>query len=335
MEEPLRVSVCHEADVAEAGRAAAALAATLGFSETIGEELRLAARELASNLVRHARGGVVNLSPCGSGLTRGLEIEALDEGPGIPDPDRALLDGFSTADGLGYGLGAVDRAADELEIGSPLASGRGTRVVLRRFLRAPSTSGPGPVVFGASTRPRPGQRENGDAFVLSTWSGGALAAVIDGLGHGRFAHLASSRARAALLEKPDRPLLQLFADVVRACRPTRGVVMTLARFDPGRLQWAGIGNVEARLLGGPKDERLLARRGVLGGRAPGPLVQTLPWSADRVLVVHSDGLSSRWSPGDFPGLWQEPPQVTAGKLLRGLRAARDDATVVVAKPRPS
>ena len=111
--------------------------------------------------------------------------------------------------------------------------------------------------------------------------------------------------------------------------------MALASFceDLRAVRLAGIGNVEVRLLGGVRDERLVSRRGVLGGQAPDPLVVELPWSSDRVLVMHTDGLTSRWSRKDHQELWGEPPQTIARELLWGLADERDDATVAVIKER--
>ena len=67
-----------------------------GFPEVEGEEIALAVHELATNLVRHAGGGTIELDPAVDGSRKGLVVLSLDDGPGIPDPEWALVDGCST-----------------------------------------------------------------------------------------------------------------------------------------------------------------------------------------------------------------------------------------------
>ena len=330
--EVLRVS--HATDATLAGERAAVRAATLGFSATVAEELKLVARELATNLLRHAGGGTVTLAAIQAEGSAGLEIRTEDHGPGIRDVDWALTDGNSTAGSLGYGLGTADRLTDELAVTSPVTRTGGTRVVGRRWL-APAAD-PAlhcPLVVGAATRPHPGLKVNGDAFVVRTLGREILVAVFDGLGHGQWAHRASRTARLYVERHAERPLDDQLRGVARQCRPTRGVVATLVRIDPdaGRLRYAGIGNIEARLRRGGQTRRLVVRRGILGGRAPGPKLVEEPWTADSLLVLHSDGLVSHWRFDDLPDLWARPPQEIAGTLLRRLARDTDDAVVVVVR----
>ena len=116
--------------------------------------------ELATNLIKHAQGGTLTLTPLADGGRVGLEIESHDNGPGIADVEQALGDRFSTAGTRGTGLGAVNRLMDELDITS--RRGRGTRIVCRKWLREHRPSlRPCPLAFGVATRPRqpgPGQR---------------------------------------------------------------------------------------------------------------------------------------------------------------------------------
>ncbi len=138
---------------------------------------------------------------------------------------------------------------DELDITS--RRGNGTHIVCRRWLREhrPSVR-PCPLAFGVATRPRRLSQVNGDAFVVSQWAESALVGVIDGLGHGQFAHRAAQTARQYVENHFDLPLDQIFRGVGRACRATRGVVMALARFDWGqeRLSFASVGNILVRVF---------------------------------------------------------------------------------------
>ena len=90
----------------------------IGFGNVDETKIVTSISELARNIVVHAGGGVVEIKPPirGTGGKLGLEIVAKDSGPGIPDVDEALRDGFTTGTGLGSGLGGARRLMDEFEI---------------------------------------------------------------------------------------------------------------------------------------------------------------------------------------------------------------------------
>ncbi len=114
----IRWMCVHDSSVGAARRAAKALAESIGFDPTACEEIALAVTELATNLIKHASGGTLTLTPLADGGRVGLEIESRDTGPGIADVEQALGDRFSTAGTRGTGLGAVNRLMDELDIAS-------------------------------------------------------------------------------------------------------------------------------------------------------------------------------------------------------------------------
>jgi hypothetical protein len=198
-----------------------------------------------------------------------------------------------------------------------------------------------PLEFEGVTRPRLSFDANGDAFVFERFKGGALVAVIDGLGHGERAQRSTEVAVRCLQSHPGEPLATLFCSVAKACRATDGVVMAAARFEFSNaitFSFASVGNVEARLFlprnsehSPAKSERLIVRRGILGGKAPEPHVTAHVWSPGNVLVLHSDGVSGRWSLEDFPGWRHEPAGLMAQEMLVRLANDDDDATLVVVR----
>jgi serine/threonine-protein kinase RsbT len=105
----------HVADVRQRGRV---LAGRAGFSG--GEQVVIAAAisEIARNMVRYARNGTMELRLLKLGETGGLRIIARDHGPGIPDVELAMQDGYSSSRSLGVGLAAARRAMDEFFIAS-------------------------------------------------------------------------------------------------------------------------------------------------------------------------------------------------------------------------
>ncbi len=315
-------------------QAAISMAEAIGFEEVEREEIGLAASELATNLIRHAKRGAVSITQITEGGRDAIQIETVDSGPGIVDVEEAITDKFSTAGSLGYGLGTVNRMMHEFNIRSKIGVGSGTQVVCRRWVRKDSIDvRPCPLEFGASTRPHLRMAENGDAFVIKKWGESALVAVIDGLGHGKFAHRAAQAARQYVETHFDQPLEGIFRGTSRACRATRGVVMALVRFDwtHSKLTFASVGNIEVRMFGGSEPVNFIVPRGIVGANTRNPVVREHKWERDCVMVFHSDGVSSRWKWEDFsPGTGKTATEM-AHRLLRSLAKDEDDATVVVVR----
>ncbi len=305
---------------------ARSMAKEIGFAETASEEIVLVVAELASNLLRHALSGSIVVKRIDHQGQAGIEIESVDEGPGIADLDRSLADGYSSGGGLGYGLGTVNRLMDEMEIVS--SAGRGTQVVCRRWLR-PEAHGPKTRVWdiGAATRSRRFDSANGDAYVVIESASDLLVGVIDGLGHGEHAQRAAVAAQMYVRRHSAMPLAKIFSGVDRACRGTRGVVMSLARLDGSCLTFAGVGNVQGLVMGGQGVPHLISRRDILGTHEPQVQVDRFEWHAGWALVLHSDGVRSQGMDDSM----REPAQTIARRLIHERSTEDDDATVVVVK----
>ena len=126
-----RVLIKDEADVYAAARRAKRLAFELHFDQVSQMRLETVTLELARNALVHGGGGEMLLCGLRDKDRVGLEIQVTDNGPGIPDLERAMSDGYSTAGSLGAGLGAARRLSDEFEIASQ--PGGGTRVLIRSW----------------------------------------------------------------------------------------------------------------------------------------------------------------------------------------------------------
>lgn len=124
-----RIPVKDEAGVYVTAQQAKRLARKLRFDEIGQACLETVALELARNALIHGGGGEMLLRPLRDTGRVGLEMQATDNGPGIGDLEQAMSDGYSTAGGLGTGLGAARRLSDEFEIDSQ--PGGGTRVLAR------------------------------------------------------------------------------------------------------------------------------------------------------------------------------------------------------------
>lgn len=328
------IDVSQVGDEARARQAGKSMAHELGFGLREREEVAIVVSELASNLLKHAGHGTLTLIPLRDNERTGIQIESVDDGPGIADVEQAITDGFSTAGSLGYGLGAVNRLMDEFDITSRNREGKGTRIVCQRWrsLKNPALK-PCPLDIGAATRPYPAMEKNGDAFVLVRWGESVLVGIIDGVGHGPLAYQAAREAQLFVEKHSDKPLESLFFGVGRACHGTQGVVMALARFDWGRerLTFASVGNIESHVFACPQKMNFVVRRGLIGLNAPNPVVTEHRWVPSQVIVLHSDGVSARWEWDDYPELWEASAVNVAQQLLYRQARDNDDATVVVVK----
>lgn len=103
----------------------------IGLSLVDQTKVVTAASELARNTVTHGGGGEMRLALLNDGSRRGVRLTFEDRGPGIPDIELALKDGYTTGPGLGLGLGGARRLSDEFEITS--TPGQGTRVTIIRW----------------------------------------------------------------------------------------------------------------------------------------------------------------------------------------------------------
>ncbi|MBD1909067.1 MULTISPECIES: anti-sigma regulatory factor [unclassified Leptolyngbya] len=119
------------ADVVLVRQAVRQYAIEIGFGLVDQTKIVTAASELARNTLDYGGGGTVKLETLLEGTRRGVKLTFEDQGPGIPDVELALKDGFTTGGGLGMGLGGAKRLANQFEIESVV--GEGTRVTLVRW----------------------------------------------------------------------------------------------------------------------------------------------------------------------------------------------------------
>lgn len=332
---PLHLQVREASQVGDARRRAAGLARIAGLDEVRAGRLGIIVTELANNLIRHAGGGELVLQWRETPPMRTLDVLAIDKGPGMTDVAGCLRDGFSTAGTPGTGLGAVRRLSEAFDIHSQ--PGRGTVVLARLFLRpaagAPQAAGPAPVRWGVIAYPAPGETVCGDGWAVTTTAAAVSFLVTDGLGHGPEAARASASVCRSFRADPQAPPERLLAQADRQAAGTRGAAAAIAQVDLGsdRLMFAGVGNIGATLVGPGGQQGMVSMNGIVGGQARGIRPFQHAWSGNSLLVMHSDGLTSRWSFDQHPGLLRSDPAVIAAVLARDHARGRDDVTVLVAR----
>ena len=133
MPDELLVPIASDVDVVTARQQGRSLAANAGFSSGDQTVIAAAISEVARNILNYARRGEVLLSVVTNGDRQGVIVVARDQGPGIPDVQRALEDGYSTSGGLGLGLPGARRLMDDFDVTSSV--GKGTTVTMKKWRR--------------------------------------------------------------------------------------------------------------------------------------------------------------------------------------------------------
>ncbi|WP_422924630.1 SpoIIE family protein phosphatase [Singulisphaera sp. PoT] len=334
-DQPIRFEIDDPSKIGEARRSATTLTRALGFDETEQGKAALIASEAASNLLKHAGRGdlIFNILDREDGV--GLEVLALDRGPGMSDVSRCLDDGFSTTGTPGNGLGALRRLATEFDIYS--IPGEGTVLMARLWrLRRERPESP-PVDYGVVASPAVGEEVCGDAWGLARHedSNTSLAMIADGLGHGPLAAEAARAAVAAFHEQIRLGPVGILEAAHAALKSTRGAAMAVAQMDRerGEVRFAGVGNIGGFVSSAAESRRvgMVSQNGIVGHTVRKVREYTYPWNGVDLLVMHSDGLGSQWSLDRYPGASAKSPSLIAGLLYRDYKRGRDDVTVLVAR----
>lgn len=322
--------------VGEARRLAADLAFNLGFSETQRGNLAIIVTEAATNLAQHAQDGRLLLQVLRQDDVDWIEVLALDKGPGMPDVQRCMQDGYSTAGTAGQGLGAIRRLADFFDLYS--MPGIGT-ALLARVCSKPNNrpcatdTSPPPLLVSAVNMPMPGERFSGDSWAASLQSDRSLLMVVDGLGHGPQASEAAVEARRVFLENRSRELLDIFDAAHGALRKTRGAAMAITevRIDHRIVRFAGVGNIAGVVWSPPNSRSMVSHNGIVGHELRKLQDFTYPFPQGSLIMMYSDGLTSHCNFNAYPGLLPRHPALMAAMLYRDCARGRDDATILVAR----
>jgi anti-sigma regulatory factor (Ser/Thr protein kinase) len=317
------ITINEQTDVAEARRRAADRAAELGFDETTLGRVSIVVTEAGTNLLKHAGGGELLVGPAAGRRGDGVQVLALDRGPGM-NVDASLRDGYSTTGTAGNGLGAIARAATSFDVYSQ--PGRGT--VLAATIYPPQAT---PLGIGAVSVALRGETVCGDGWAV--WAAGELTSIFvcDGLGHGADAAAATALALATFRRHAERSAAEVISAVHDALRTTRGAAVAIAELDrrQGTLRFCGIGNISACIV--PRQgetQHLVSLAGIAGHVMR--RVQPFPyaWPPGSLLLMYSDGMMSHWPLAQYPGLLARRADLIAAILLRDHRRLRDDATFV-------
>jgi len=311
--------------VAACRQAVQNMAERLRFPAARIGQLALAVTEAASNLHKHAEQGSLLLCVNRDGPQPGIDLVTIDAGPGVRDVSAALRDGHSTAGTLGIGLGAIQRLADFADLYS--RPGHGTSLVAR-FCVSPPVSQPR---WAGLIRPITGETECGDAYGVVPADGAVTAVLCDGLGHGPLAAAAAAVGVAAVLDDPAGEPAALLERVHRRMSGTRGGAVGVVQVSGQLARFAGLGNVAASIVSDGQRKSMVSIPGIAGVQARTIRQFEYDVPPGSAVIVHSDGVSSRWEAAALPALEARDPLLIAAVLLAEAGVHRDDAGVLVLK----
>jgi phosphoserine phosphatase RsbX len=207
--------------------------------------------------------------------------------------------------------------------------------VVEGALRLPPDGWPEELQLGGAGIAMEGEERSGDLAVFAPYERGGLAAVIDGLGHGDEAADASAIAERVIREHASAEPQELLERCHEALRRSRGVVLTAAWFDLEDLEisWAGVGNVEARLVRGAavygdRHDSALVLGGVVGYNLPAIRPSSFDLRRGDAVAFATDGIETDFSASLTPGL---PAQKLAERILERHARDTDDALAAVVR----
>jgi anti-sigma regulatory factor (Ser/Thr protein kinase) len=328
-----RLRVEDASQVGECRRTAQRLAEACEFDATDVGRVGIVATELANNMVKHAGRGELLVQAICDGGTFTIEVVAVDRGRGM-HVESCMRDGYSTAGTAGTGLGAVFRMSTLFDAYSFVDRGS---VVVSRVSQTPR---PGAAKlhaqektpeFGAICIALEGEIECGDIWRVAHRGGDSALMVADGLGHGPLAASAARAAAAAFAERPFDAPAECMQRLHGALAGGRGAAAACAVLsaEKAQLTYSGVGNISGTVIGGERSKGMVSHNGILGVQLLRKQQFDYDYNPANRVIMHSDGLSARWSLGDYPGLAAHHAAVIAAVLYRDHARARDDVTVVV------
>ena len=313
-----------------ARRQALSLAAAMEFDELRQGQLGIIVTEASRNIAAHAGQGEILLSAWTYGQKAGVDMLALDKGNGIQDVTAALRDGYSTKGTPGNGLGAMLRLASTFQVYSSPTNGTAVFARVLRTADDVESDSPG-YRMSSICIPFTGELVCGDAWSAEYGVNRSVYLMADGLGHGALAAQAAAEAirifHLAARQAPDR----ILSDIHGALAKTRGAAVSVAEVlhDRHVLNYAGAGNIVAAICSGGKTRSLVSMNGTVGHSLAKIQQFSYPLPPESALILHSDGLATRWNVEQYPGLASRHPALMAGVLFRDFCRKRDDATILV------
>ncbi|PWB22628.1 SpoIIE family protein phosphatase [Flavobacterium sp. HTF] len=310
------------------------LALQLGFSTHRAAETDIIVAELTSNLIKFAGGGEL-LYRCTQMLGRNeIEIYCIDNGTGIENVAKIMNDGYSTSKTLGHGMGSIKRLSNDFQVYSMKGWGVVQYIKICESADLDIIPNPAGLNYAALSVNYPGENVCGDGYHIKYSANGFKIFVGDGLGHGANAHDAVEIAIKAFQRSTAEDSAEILKEINDAVKKSRGLVATVAAVDYKSESWniCGVGNINTRIYRGLENKTYSPYNGILGLNIPRTMNSTVvPYLKHQIIVMHSDGLRTRWNLNDMMSIIKQSPGVIASSLYKDNMRGTDDATVLVGK----
>ncbi|MGN7990386.1 serine/threonine protein kinase [Pedobacter sp. 22226] len=295
-------------------------------------EVDIIVAEMTSNLFKYADEGEILFGNFSENGVPYVELISIDSGPGMQNPSRMMMDGISTSNTLGAGLGSIKRLSDTFDIYS--LAGWGTILLSRIYI------GELPARTGLTVRPivvsKPGEKVSGDGFLLKTNGLDLKLMLGDGLGHGPEANKAVNEAAAAFRVFPHSSPVETLRFIHSSIRKTRGMVANVTHYNSEKREWSssGIGNIAAKWIGPSASKNHMSYNGIVGHNIPTTMNDQIYSTAEyNQLVLCSDGIKTRWEITKYPGILKHDPSILAACIYKDHARRTDDMSVIIIKVR--
>ena len=308
------------------------IAETIGFSGHRLGELEIIIAEVTSNLWKHSKTGGFLLIRALTGTERGIELISIDNGPGMKMPAKMMTDGNSTTKTLGQGLGAIRRLASEFDLYS--MTGWGTILLSRTYISKEYVEDQATFQVAGISVCKKGQVVSGDAYKFIANTKRVRGIMIDGLGHGPSANLAAAEAVRSFVSLPNTLPTEQILSLHQHLKRTRGAVVNVVFIDliNQELSYSGVGNISMKVISQSQVKGCFSYNGIVGHIMPGVLNNhTIQWQNNDILILHTDGITSRWDVSRYPAILQHHPIMLCAALYKDYDRGTDDATVMVGR----
>jgi len=323
------IDVQDQSAIAVVRRYAQRLAARHGWPKLRIEELAIVATEATTNILRYAGKGRVLINAMPEPEGDQIVMVFTDRGPGISDMDNMFLDGVSSGDSAGLGLGAIQRLSNKFDIFSGPETGT---TIVCSFTKGTVSSDSRIEAIGLRVC-HPTERVCGDNFLLRQTPAATDVLICDGLGHGPEAAVASQEVLDAVLHSraSNTEPGAVMGEVTDALVGKRGAVAALVHIAQPQmtLRYAALGNIATLRVRGGEIKRLPVRDGRIGARSTRGYEESFDLEPNDLLILHSDGLRTLRDNFLPQGLLHKSPHLIAGYLLDRAFRGRDDASIVV------
>jgi len=296
-------------------------------------EIDLIVAEMTSNLFKYGDDGEILLGVFPNGGSPYIELISIDNGPGMVNPAKMMVDGVSTTNTLGHGLGSMKRLSDTFELYSQI--GWGT-IALSRIYSDPlkASKSKDKIIMRPIVVWKPGEKTCGDGFVFKKTEKYVKMMLADGLGHGSEANKAVNEAASAFKIFPEYSPTETIRFIHSMIKKTRGAVINVVAYDYEAKAWstAGVGNIAARVFGPVNFKNHMSYNGIVGHNIPNTMNDQLYNGEEfNQVMLCSDGIKTRMEFAKYPQMYKYDLSILAAAIYKDHGRRNDDMSVVVAK----